>query len=136
MKSNEISIDMLTLFDDYWNGNTIDVLYIERGKAEAGNNRLDKVYALRVFGKDAQEEPYQSIKTMGIGVYRKSFDDKAFKFTSQIDFYMGLHDFNIIYEIPPPNPSYQLISKGSASGLEYSLAYILESQIDFSHEQH
>lgn len=136
MKSNQISIDMLTSFDDYWNENTIDVLYIERGKAEAGNNRLDKLYALRVYGKDAAEEPYQSIEIKGIGIYKKRFDDKAFKFTSQIDFYMGLHDFNVIYEVPPLNPSYQIISRGSASGIEYALAYILECHIDFSHEQH
>lgn len=135
MKSSEISIDMLSLFYEYWNGNTLNVLYVERGESQAGGNRLDKIYALRVYGKDAPEKPYKSIEVRGIGIYKKSFDDKTFKYTSQIDFYMGLHDFYVIYEIPPPNPSYQLISRGAASGLEYAIAYILESQIDFSHEQ-
>lgn len=135
MKSSEISLDMLPSFYEYWKGDTLNVLYFERGNKQAGKNRLDKVYALRIFGKDRPEEQYQSVKVRGIGIYKKSYEDSVYKYSSEIHFYMGLYDFHIIYEIPPPNPSYHLISRGMASGLEYALAHILESQIEFSHEQ-
>jgi hypothetical protein len=134
MQNKEIKINMLVLFDEYWNGNTTNVLFVEHGE-QSGNNRIDKLHALKIFGKDEPQEEYQSIKTLGIGILRKSFEDKTFRFNAQIDFYMGLHDFIDIYEIPPPNPTYQIIARGTTSGLEFTLAYVLESRIDYSHEQ-
>jgi hypothetical protein len=134
MQNKKIEISMLVMFNEYWKGNTIDVLFIEKGE-QAGDNRLDKLHALKIYGIDDPKEEYQSIKTFGIGILRRSFEDKTYRFNSQIDFYMGLHDFNDIYEIPPPNPTYQIIARGTTSGLEFTLAYVLESHIDYSHEQ-
>jgi hypothetical protein len=134
MNNSEVKINMLTLFNEYWKGRTINVLFVEKGNVE-GSHRLDKLHALQIYGEDDPQHPYMSIHTLGIGILRKSYEDKTFKFNSQIDFYMGLHDFIDIYEIPPPNPTYQLIARGISSGLEYTLAYALETLIDYSHEQ-
>jgi hypothetical protein len=136
MQNSKITIDMLTNLDDYWDGFTKKVLFIENADSTMdGNYRVYKLHALQIFGNDEPDKNYQSIKTLGIGIFRKCFDDKEFKFTSQIDFYMGLYEFMSIYEIPPPNPTYQIISRGASSGIEFALAYVLESDIDFSHGQ-